>query len=230
LEDFNPDNISLLTCRSRIDLWIQFINLTGASDIGEIGVFRGIFASQILKNCVLINKYYMIDPWRKLEDWNKPLNIDNQTFEQCYLESLERTAFAKNKRIVLRGKTTEVINHIEDKSLDLIYIDGDHTLKGISIDLLNSYSKVRDGGWIAGDDFCSSIWQHKSNFEPTLIFPYAIYFAEAIGARIYALPFNQFLIKKDIKNKDFRFLNLSGDPRYNNISLLKQIEIKLKNE
>ena len=131
----------------------------------------------------------MIDPWRKLEDWNKPLNIDNKTFEQCYLESLERTNFAKNKRIVLRGKTTEVINYIEDESLDLIYIDGDHTLKGISIDLLNTYSKVRDGGWIAGDDFCISIWQHKSNFEPTLIFPYAIYFAEAMGAHIYALPF-----------------------------------------
>ena len=170
----------------------------------------------------------MIDPWRKLEDWNKPLNIDNKTFEQCYLESLERTNFAKNKRIVLRGKTTEVINYIEDESLDLIYIDGDHTLKGISIDLLNTYSKVRDGGWIAGDDFCISIWQHKSNFEPTLIFPYAIYFAEAMGAHIYALPFDQFLIKKDIKNQNFKFLNLSGDTRYNDISLLKQFENKLK--
>ncbi|MEO0338135.1 MAG: riboflavin synthase, partial [Bacteroidota bacterium] len=55
-------------------------------------------------------------------------------------ETLDKTNFAKEKRIILRGKTTEVINKIKDNSLDFVYIDGDHTLRGITIDLINIWS------------------------------------------------------------------------------------------
>ncbi len=102
----------------------------------------------------------------------------------------------KHKCVILRGKTTEVIEEIQDAELDFAYIDGDHTLKGITIDLHRVYPKIKPGGWIGGDDFSQTIWQHATRYEPTLVFPYAVYFAEAVGAQIYALPHNQFLLKK----------------------------------
>ena len=67
---------------------------------------------------------------------------------------------------------------------------------GISIDLIKVYPKVRAGGWIGGDDFTHTVWQHGARFEPTLVFPFAVYFAEAVGARIFGLPHLQFLICK----------------------------------
>jgi len=54
--------------------------------------------------------------------------------------------------------------------------------------------KVKIGGLLAGDDFTHSPWQHSVDYEPTLIFPYAVYFAEAMGLPLYAFGKNQFAI------------------------------------
>jgi len=139
----------------------------------------------------------MLDPGRHLDDWNKPGNHrTDDTFEQVFSEAKSNTEFAADKRIVLRGRTTEVIEKIPNDALDFACIDGDYTLKGFTIDLINVYPKIRTGGWLGGDDFSSTIWQHDKKFEPTLVFPFAVYFVEAVGAPIYALPNNQFIIKK----------------------------------
>src|SRR6266540_5643929 len=161
---------------SRVDIWIQFINATKIQHVAEIGVYRGDFAAKILEGCKSINKYYMIDPWRHLDNWNKPANTSNNAFEHFLLEAKAKTDFAGERRVFLRGKTTEVIKELSDGELDFSYIDGDHTLKGITIDLVRVYPKIRVGGWIGGDDFSRTIWQHGANFEPTLVFPFALYF------------------------------------------------------
>ena len=214
---------------SRFDLWIQLAQLAEVKSMAEVGVYRGDFASKILQGCDSIEKYYMIDPWRHLDDWNKPANKSDRTFGKFLLETKEKTSFASEKRVVLRGKTTEVIEDISDDELDFAYIDGDHTLKGITIDLICLFSKIRVGGWIGGDDFSKTVWQHSPNFEPTLVFPFAVYFAEAVGANIYALPYSQFLIEKN-EEKSFSFADLTGD--YNDVGLKSQFNpgkvLKLK--
>ena len=157
---------------SRFDLWIQLINSYQVESMAEIGVYKGDFAHQMLQNCDSIKKYFMIDPWRHLDDWSKPANKNDYTFEKFLLETKEKTDFAAEKRVILRGKTTEIIKKIPDNTLDFAYIDGDHTLKGITIDLISLFDKIKVGGWIGGDDFSKSIWQHTPNYEPTLIFPF----------------------------------------------------------
>jgi hypothetical protein len=84
----------------------------------------------------------MIDPWRHLSDWNKPGNHDDAIFSEFFKQTNIKTNFGDNKRVILRGKTTEVIDCIADGELDLAYIDDDHTLKGIAIDLIRVYPKV----------------------------------------------------------------------------------------
>jgi len=193
----------------RYDFWARFIDTLGIKHIAEIGVFRGDFAEKILQGCGDIEKYYMLDPWRNLDAWDKPANTNNKNFEILMQMSLDKTAFASDKRMVLRGKTTEVIDDIPDLSLDLAYIDGDHTLKGITIDLIRVFPKIKIGGFIGGDDFCPGDLQHFPQFEPTLVFPFAIYFAEAVSARIYSLPHEQFLIEKTADGV-FELIDLTG--------------------
>jgi hypothetical protein len=167
----------------------------------------------------------MIDPWEHLNQWNKPANVDQKTFDLIYQQAMEKTAFANEKISVLRGKTIDVIYQIPDQSLDLIYIDGDHTLKGVAIDLISSFGKVKPAGIIGGDDFCRTIWQHESAFEPTLVFPFSVYFAEATKSRIYALPFNQFVIQKAPRGEEsYHFIDLTG--RYRDLTLLGQFQGK----
>lgn len=223
----NPMNITLEQIRScsenaesRVALWLDLVKSVNAKTVAEIGVYRGDFAASLLENCPSVETYYLLDPWRHLPGWNKPANTDDSTFERFMHEAISKTDFAANRRIFLRGTTTEVIDQIPDRKLDFAYIDGDHTLKGISIDLVRTYPKVRTGGWIGGDDFCSSVWQHDTKFEPTLVFPFAVYFAEAVGAKIFALPFNQFLIEKS-DEQEFGFMDLTGT--YTDTSLSSQI-------
>ena len=203
----------------RFLFWIGFVNYFQCRQVAEIGVHEGVFSEKLLLECESIRKYYMIDPWRKLDDWNKPLNVSNRHFEEAYNKMLHKTSFAKDKINVLRGKTSEVINEIDDGFLDFAYIDGDHTLKGIAIDLIAVFPKVKAGAFIGGDDFSENIWQHPSPYEPTLVFPYAIYFAEAVDCPIYALPNNQFLV---CKKKGFNFYNISG--KHYKMGLLHQFE------
>jgi len=204
---------------SREELWAEFIQSAGVQRMAEIGVYRGDFAAHILQRCPGLTAYYMIDPWRHLAGWNKPANQDDAVFEGFLREAKKKTDFAAGKRTILRGKTTEVIDQIPDRELDLAYIDADHTLKGIAIDLQRIYPKVRAGGFLAGDDFTRSVWEHSTAFEPTLVFPYAVYFAEAVGATIYALPYSQFCLQKG-NGAEFAFVDLTGD--YDDIGLRNQ--------
>ena len=208
---------------SRFDLWSGFLAAAGVREMAEVGVFRGDYAAAILPRCERIDRYYLIDPWRHLGGWNKPANRSNDEFDAIYAEAIERTDPWRERRVVLRGTTTEVIERIPDRALDFVYVDGDHTLRGIAIDLIASYAKVREGGWIGGDDFCPSIWQHDPSFEPTLVFPFAVHFAEAVGQRIFALPHDQFLIEKRADGR-FELCDLTG--RFGDTSLNRQLGMR----
>lgn len=111
-----------------------------------------------------------------------------------------------------------MLAEIPDESLDLVYIDGDHTLRGIVIDLISIYPKVKSGGFIGGDDFVQNPWQHGLDFEPTLVCPFSIYFAEAMNLPMFALPFNQFLMQKN-PGSGFSFIDLAES--YDDVSLNK---------
>jgi len=204
---------------SRLEFWPRFVNETGAAAVAEIGVYRGDFAARLLAECADMSTYYMIDPWRHLADWNKPANKADDVFERYFRESIQKTSAWADKRVVLRGKTADVIHQVPDGALDFAYVDGDHTLRGITIDLVKVFPKVRAGGWIGGDDLSPSIWQHSEDYEPTLVCPFAIYFAEAVGSRIYTLPHKQFLIEKT--GAGYELVDLTG--RYGALDLRSQL-------
>lgn len=179
----------------RLTLWEGILRERRPTTAAEVGVLEGAFAARMLAAAHSIERYYMVDPWRHLDDWNKPANRPDDAFERVFAAAMDATAFAAERRVVLRGTTLEVVDRIEEGSLDFAYVDGDHTLRGITIDLLQRWPKMRPGGVLAGDDFSPTIWQHETRYEPTLVFPWAVHFAEAHGAPIWCLPHNQFAIE-----------------------------------
>lgn len=194
---------------TRLDFWAAFLNWIGARAMAELGVWEGDYARAMLERCPAIERYFLIDPWRQLPSWNKPFNLSDSHFAGVFAKAKAAVANAGEKAVFLRGTTTEVIDEIADGSLDFAYIDGDHTLRGVSIDLICVWSKLRVGGWLGGDDLTRSIWQHGGRYEPSLVFPFAIHFAEAMGASIYVLPRSQFVMAKQ-PGRDFRLVDLAG--------------------
>lgn len=201
----------------RFSLWSWLANHISAKSLAEIGVWKGDFAEHLLKSVPAIECYYMIDPWAILPDWNKPFN-KIKDFESIYKQAMQRLLFASEKTKTLRGRTIEMIHGIPDNSLDFAYIDGDHTLRGITIDLISILPKIKPGGFIGGDDFTKTPWQHSIEYEPTLVCPLAIYFAEAHRLPIAALGGNQFLIQNS-NQAGFSFTDAYNS--YNDLSLNK---------
>ena len=53
---------------------------------------------------------------------------------------------------LLREKSWDAADQFEDQSLDLVYIDGDHTYEGVVKDLAAWFPKVKKSGMFCGDD------------------------------------------------------------------------------
>lgn len=179
---------------SRKELLVSLLTDLGTVRVAEVGVWKGDFAQTALQEIGQIEKYVLVDPWRNLPDWNKPFNKSDDEFEDVRKEALSRVEDFKDKVVEIRATTKEAKVQIGDSSLDLVYIDGDHTLRGITIDLISLLPKVRRGGFLCGDDFSKTIWQHTTDYSPTEVFPFALYFAEAHDLPIFTLPYNQFII------------------------------------
>ena len=190
--------------KNRYHLWKNVVDSISSEEkkvkVFEIGVWKGDFALHILSKCENIEKYFLIDPWRNLEDWNKPFNVPDSKFNEVYNQARKRLLPFEDKTIFLRGKTDEVIDEIDDNSIDFGYIDGDHTAKGITSDLLLSFPKIKSQGILGGDDYVEDIFHHDRDiYDPTMVKPVVDGFVLAKKKEIASFigNENQFLIQKD---------------------------------
>ena len=55
--------------------------------------------------------------------------------------------------VILRGDSSQMADEIPDKSLDLCFIDGDHTYEGVCKDITAYQNKVKDDGILSGHDY-----------------------------------------------------------------------------
>ena len=174
------------------------------SDLGlkygaEVGVWKGEFSKQVLERMPQLESYTLIDSWRHLEQWNKPFNTGDKKFDQIFEQAMQVTKEGPygNKVHVVRGTSLEAAPQIADNSFDFMYIDGDHTLKGIMIDMHVWYDKVVPGGIICGDDFAGAE-QHDANFDPTMVKPYMEAFGIIKDVNIYDMGQKQFCFVKPL--------------------------------
>ena len=178
-------------------MWSSVLAATETRTVCEIGVYKGDLAMTVLSRNSALEEYVLIDPWRNLEAWNKPANKPQADFDAMFHACMRRLAAYEDKLTVLRGTTQEVIKELPDASLDAVFIDGDHTLRGITLDLGLAFPKVKPFGLIGLDDFTKNIWQHGSSYDPSIVHPYAVYFAELHDVPCYSMPAGQAWIVKD---------------------------------
>lgn len=123
------------------------------SACAEIGVFEGTFSKQIAES-VQPSSLYMIDLFTGWcdsgnEDGN---NVVHRNMDEMYKNLL---AYSHDKPMlrVLKGKSADILSTFPDNSLDMVYLDGDHSYAGVKTDLHAAFPKVRPGGWIMGHDY-----------------------------------------------------------------------------
>ena len=110
----------------------------------EIGVRRGNYSKYLCeKNHNL--KLYCIDPW--LPHGNK-YTVERQ--ERYYQETLKNTNGLNIE--IIRKKSHDALNDIPDRSLDFVFVDGDHSFDHCVTDIIFWSKKVKKGGLIIVHD------------------------------------------------------------------------------
>ena len=114
----------------------------------EIGVWKGRFATQILRHKP--SRLHLIDPWAH-QDYEKRLySIEQDKMDEIYEGVINK--FKGDSRVTIHRKfSTDVV--FPDSYFDWVYIDGDHTCSVVLKDLEFYFPLVKAGGFLCGDDY-----------------------------------------------------------------------------
>ncbi len=101
----------------------------------------------------------MVDSWapqpkpeyQESGDFHSKLTEREQ--EQYFNLASSVTTPFKDRRTILRMDSKDAARAVPDASLDLAFIDADHSYEGCKSDLEAWYPKVRPGGIFSGHDF-----------------------------------------------------------------------------
>ncbi len=115
----------------------------------ELGCAEGLFSKDLMDSG--LDKLYMCDNWGTIEGITGDGNFPQEWHDNNYAQAMERVKGLNVQ--VLRGRTAEMAIHVPDKTLGMVYIDAGHTYEAVTADLNAWYSKVVDGGIIAGHDY-----------------------------------------------------------------------------
>lgn len=111
---------------SRYELLEKFIKDSKYEHIAEIGVRDGETTFHLLRTCKL-KRYILVDIDKRID--TPPL---------CEFRQM---------------KSTDAAPTVKDGSLDLIFIDADHSFESVTSDITSWLPKVRKGGMITGHDY-----------------------------------------------------------------------------
>lgn len=121
----------------------------------EIGVASGLFSEAMLDWG--LQRLYLVDAWQKLDQ------TGDGGFEQSWHTANEKACRERLSRfgsraVYLKGLSKRMCEKIPADSLDLVYLDGDHSYIGVMTDLMSYWPRLRSGGVMAGHDYLSEAY------------------------------------------------------------------------
>lgn len=130
-------------------------SLIEPGDVGvEIGVHLGVFAYHVLLRRQPA-RLYLVDPWQYglQSDVETDPTPEHQSAKDAEYRSVCELFAAHANVEILRLKSDDAAARFADRSLDYVYIDGEHSFDAVTRDLTNYFPKVKVGGLLIGDDY-----------------------------------------------------------------------------
>lgn len=124
--------------------------------VAEIGVWKGDYSAVLLRE-LEPRQLLLIDPWTYQPDharrWSGGGIAKSQADMDAIYESVVRRFAAHSNVTIYRSPSATCLRDLVDGSLDMLYIDGDHSYDHVLMDFVLGYHKVRTGGILVGDDW-----------------------------------------------------------------------------
>ena len=129
----------------RFHLLEKIIKENNYKVVVQVGTGKGPTSQHLLKNCsdiTLIEIAYYPD---------RGVDLGSSTID--YNKWWKRIQPYKNRVIVLFGKSEDRVNDVNDRGVDLVFIDADHSYNSCLQDIKIWLPKVRFNGMICGHDY-----------------------------------------------------------------------------
>lgn len=136
------------------------IKRNGFKSVVELGIWKGATMAPLLALNPDI-KYIGIDLYAPQPDGEcetyLPDDNGHAWDHEAYYDNAMRIVEAHPNATVIRDYTTapEVLDSIPAGSIDLVFIDADHSYTGARADIDAWLTKIRPGGIICGHDYCN---------------------------------------------------------------------------
>jgi predicted O-methyltransferase YrrM len=131
---------------------------TEPTHIVELGVWQGKSSAYLgveLFNHGWVNvKVDLIDHFNGSEEHQNSSIWDNSNIYDKTVNNLQPLKGKINYEIINLDSKNASLKY-EDESLDFIFIDASHDYKSVKEDIELWYPKIKKGGIISGDDYCS---------------------------------------------------------------------------
>ncbi len=128
--------------------------------VAEVGVLIGKLSEYILRNSDA--HVLMVDNWQTADrqpDAYKAtrdahaLHEDPERVADHKAQAANRARHFPGRAEIREGWSTEVAASVPDGTLDMVFLDADHSYEGVRDDIAAWLPKVRKGGWIGGHDY-----------------------------------------------------------------------------
>jgi len=129
----------------------------------EIGNYEGataeLFFLTLEHKSQNINPHlYCIDPYAKGEFFGQETLEDLDRAEKVFIQRMMKDEYYLGGNLTkIKKKSLNAVNMFDRESIDLCYIDGDHRVFSVMMDILSYAPKVKQDGWIAGHDYNDSV-------------------------------------------------------------------------
>ena len=118
----------------------------------EVGVQRGEFADFLLSNWDG-PFYVMVDAWQHLPGYRDISNVSDEGHDKAYQQAADVADRHAPRVLMLVGNSVKMAEEVDDASVDVVYLDADHSKAAVLADLEAWVPKIRPGGVIGGHDY-----------------------------------------------------------------------------
>jgi hypothetical protein len=126
----------------------------------EVGVYQGLMSEHILKTRLDVT-WSGVDPWLAADDQpasfvasNDPhARLTQSQQDRFHQDARNRVSRFGARASIYRLPSVDVAPLLPDASLDMVFLDGDHSYEGVVADLAAWWPKLKEGGWLGGHDW-----------------------------------------------------------------------------
>lgn len=139
------ENLPWFTMKGDREALAKLFATLGCRQGVEIGTFRGEFASLLCR----VNQdlhLFCVDPWTGYHEQPSQRRMD--AYHAMAVRNLTSPRIT-----ILRKTSMEALGDCADRSVDFVYIDGDHRFDAVVQDIIQWSRKVKVGGIVSGHDY-----------------------------------------------------------------------------